>query len=60
MTGYDRVFTALRHQESDRVPFDFGACVLTGMNIHAYRALRQYLGLPETDRPQTREAFSLL
>ncbi|MCL1795591.1 MAG: hypothetical protein FWG37_01740 [Clostridia bacterium] len=49
MTSYDRVLTALRHQEPDRIPFDLGACVLTGMNIHAYRALRRYLGLPETE-----------
>jgi len=47
MTSYDRVLMALRHQEPDRVPFDLGACVLTGMSIHAYKALRRYLGLPE-------------
>ena len=51
MTSYDRVLTALRHQEPDRVPFDLGACVLTGMNVHAYKALRRYLDLPET-QPQ--------
>ena len=49
MTSYERVLTALRHQEPDRVPFDLGACVLTGMNVHAYKALRRYLDLPETE-----------
>ena len=49
MTSYERVLTALRHKEPDRVPFDLGASVLTGMNIRAYKALRRYLGLPETD-----------
>jgi len=49
MTSYERVLTALRHKEPDRVPFDLGASVLTGMNVHAYRALRRYLGLPETE-----------
>ena len=49
LTSYERVLTALRHKEADRVPFDLGACVLTGMNVHCYKALRKYLGLPETD-----------
>lgn len=49
MTSYDRVLTALRHKEADRVPFDLSACVLTGMNVHAYAALRKYLGLPESE-----------
>jgi len=49
MTGFERVLTALRHKEPDRIPFDLGASILTGMNIHAYRALRRYLGLPETE-----------
>ena len=47
MTSYERVLAALRHQEGDRIPFDLGACVLTGMNVHCYKALRRYLGLPE-------------
>jgi uroporphyrinogen decarboxylase len=47
MTSYERVLTALRHKEPDKVPFDLGACVLTGMNVAAYRALRRFLGLPE-------------
>lgn len=47
MTSYDRVKTALEHREPDRVPFDLGGSVLTGINKEAYRALRAYLGLPE-------------
>ncbi len=46
MISYDRVLSALRHKEADRVPFDLGGTVLTGMNIHCYKALRQFLGLP--------------
>ena len=49
MTSYERVLTALRHKEPDRVPFDLGASLMTGMNVHAYRALRRYLGLPDTE-----------
>lgn len=48
-TSYERVLAALRHQESDRVPFDLGSTVLTGMNIHTYKNLRKYLGLSETN-----------
>lgn len=40
---------ALNHQEPDRIPFDLGGTVLTSINIHAYRQLRQYLGLPEKE-----------
>lgn len=45
-TSYDRVKTALEHHEPDRVPFDLGGSVLTGMNKAAYQRLRAYLGLP--------------
>ena len=49
MTSYERVLASLRHKEPDRIPFDLGACVLTGMNVGAYRALIKYLGLPERE-----------
>jgi uroporphyrinogen decarboxylase len=40
---------ALNHQEPDKIPFDLGGTVLTSINIHAYRKLRQFLGLPEKE-----------
>jgi uroporphyrinogen decarboxylase len=46
-TSYDRVKAALEHREPDRVPFDLGGSVLTGMHRVAYVKLRRYLGLPE-------------
>ena len=46
-TSYERVKAALEHREPDRVPFDLGGSVLTGMNKVTYRKLRAYLGLPE-------------
>ena len=49
MTSYERVRAALEHREPDRVPFDLGGSVLTGINRHAYARLRTHLGLP--DRP---------
>ncbi|MGQ9649819.1 MAG: uroporphyrinogen decarboxylase family protein [Phycisphaerae bacterium] len=48
-TSYERVKAALEHREPDRVPFDLGSTVLTGMNTVAYRNLRKYLGLPEVE-----------
>ena len=32
MTSYERVKAALEHREADRIPFDLGGTVLTGMN----------------------------
>jgi uroporphyrinogen decarboxylase len=49
ISSLDRVTAALEHREADRVPFDLGGSVVTGMNRHAYARLRQHLGLP--DRP---------
>jgi len=46
MNSRERVLTALNHKEPDRVPFDMGGTVLTGINVKAYAALRDYLGLP--------------
>lgn len=47
-TSRSRVAAALSHQEPDRVPYDLGGTILTGINQRTYRRLRQHLGLPET------------
>jgi uroporphyrinogen decarboxylase len=47
-TSRRRVEAALNHQEPDCVPYDLGGSILTGIHEKAYRRLRQYLGLPET------------
>lgn len=49
MTSYERVKAALEHREPDRVPFDLGGSVLTGINRRAYENLRRYLGLPRVE-----------
>jgi len=49
MNSRERVLTALNHQEPDRVPFDLGGTVVTGIQARAYKNLRSYLGLPERD-----------
>jgi uroporphyrinogen decarboxylase len=49
MTSYERVKAAVEHKEADKVPFDLGGSVLTGINRKAYVNLRKYLGLPEVE-----------
>jgi len=46
MNSRSRVLDALNHREPDRVPFDLGGTVVSGIHRTAYLALRQYLGLP--------------
>jgi len=49
MNSRERVLTALNHKEPDRVPFDLGGTVVTGIHVKAYQALRDYLGLPRVE-----------
>lgn len=49
LTSFERVKMALEHKEPDKVPFDLGGTILTGMNKNTYTALRKYLGLPEKE-----------
>jgi uroporphyrinogen decarboxylase len=48
-TSRKRVETTLNHQEPDRVPYDLGGSILTGIHEKAYRRLRKYLGFPEVE-----------
>lgn len=45
MNHRERVLTALRHQEPDRVPIDFGGTVDSTIQAVNYRRLRKYLGV---------------
>ena len=49
MNSRERVLTTLNHKEPDRVPFDLGGTVVTGIQAKAYGRLRRYLGLPERE-----------
>ena len=49
MNSRERVLKALNHEEPDRVPFDLGGTVVTGIHATAYIALRDYLGLPAVE-----------
>jgi uroporphyrinogen decarboxylase len=42
----DRVISALRHEEPDRIPIDLGATPCTSVHAKTYYDLRKYLGLP--------------
>jgi len=46
-TSFERVRTALAHKEPDRIPFDIGGTMVTGINVNALKALRKHLGLSE-------------
>ena len=47
MSSRQRALIAFDHREPDRIPFDMGSVQVTGIQISAYRDLRQALGLPE-------------
>jgi len=49
MNSRERILTAINHREPDRVPFDLGACQVTGIHVVAYQNLRKALGLPEVE-----------
>jgi uroporphyrinogen decarboxylase len=46
MNSRERVLMSLNHKEPDRIPFDLGGTVMTGIHKYAYAGLREYLGLP--------------
>jgi uroporphyrinogen decarboxylase len=46
MTSRERIRRALRHEEPDRVPFDLGGSVVTGIAAAAYACLAPACGLP--------------
>lgn len=48
MNHRERVLSALRHKETDRVPVDLGGTYVTGIAVHAYRRLRSALAMPDT------------
>ncbi len=53
----ERVLLTLNHKEPDRVPYDMGGTVVTGIQAKAYSRLRKYLGLPEK-RSSSSTSFS--
>lgn len=45
MKSKERVLAALRHEEPDRIPVDFGSTAVTGIHVLAVERLREYYGL---------------
>jgi len=44
MTSYERVKAALEHKEPDKIPFDLGGTMVSGINVNALADLKKYLG----------------
>ena len=49
MNSRERILTTVNHREPDRIPFDLGACQVTGIHLVAYQNLRKALGVPEVE-----------
>lgn len=47
MNSRERLLTALRHEEADRIPIDLGSTDVSGMNCLVYKGFRRLLGLPD-------------
>ena len=45
LSSRERVLKALRHEETDRIPIDFGAMASTGIMATTYAWLKKYLGI---------------
>jgi uroporphyrinogen decarboxylase len=45
MNSRDRILSAIRHKEPDRVPIDMGATPSSGISAIAYGRLKQHLGI---------------
>ncbi len=59
MTPRERVLAALRHEQSDGVPIDFGGSAVTGVHASCVAALRNHYGLEK--RPvRVHEPYQML
>ncbi|HYL82543.1 MAG TPA: uroporphyrinogen decarboxylase family protein, partial [Candidatus Acidoferrum sp.] len=57
LTHRDRVLAVLNHEVPDRFPVDFGGGPASGINLYAYKRLKEYLGLPGPIRVQTERSL---
>ena len=53
----DRVLTVLSHEIPDRLPMDLGGCPASGINLYAYKRLKEHLGLPGPVRVQAERSL---
>ena len=54
MNSRERVLTALKHQEPDRVPLDLG-CLVTTIETVPYNNLKEHLGIELQTRTFVRD-----
>ena len=45
MTSKERIVAALKHQQPDRIPVDFGGTAVTGVHVKIVAGLREHYGL---------------
>ena len=53
----DRVLAVLDHETPDRLPIDLGGSPASGINLYAYKRLKEYLGLPGPVRVQAERSL---
>ncbi len=53
----DRVLAVVNHEVPDRHPVDFGGSPASGINLYAYKRLKEHLGLPGPVRVQTERSL---
>ncbi len=53
----DRVLAVLNHETPDRIPIDLGGCPASGINLYAYKRLKDYLGFPGPVRVQAERSL---
>jgi len=56
LSSLERVKLSLNHREPDRIPFDLGATVNSGISVNAYKNLLDYLGIRNKE-PQARSTL---
>lgn len=49
MNSRERVLAAINHEQPDRIPFDIGSSMMTGIHRDAYHHWRNFLGLAKQD-----------
>jgi len=59
MTSRERVRKAISHEIPDRVPIDIGGTWVTGVHVHEYIELGEYLGF-DVELPKVYDLFQML
>lgn len=49
LTSKQIVLTALKHEESSKIPFDLGSTKMTGISMVAYKSYLHYANLMHLD-----------